>query len=270
MKPLFFSNAELAEIDALARAGLDKRRLPNFEFLGKRYFAKRLMFQKHQAWKVHFVRFCVKRFFKQPLPDSLLTKRDFIFPPNYEVLRLKAMQNASVLVPQIPLETADFFVLEAVGNTVANLLETWNKSIWLPEMQRLAQELGQFHAHNLWHGGAQIRNLTLHEAKTYRIDFEECFGDYLPLPFTQAIDLLLFLNSISLAASIDEQESRQLLPQLLSVYFAAHPKNAEIKQVLRRLLPLLGLISFVATPFLRFSKKGIRRILILRDVLKSV
>jgi len=132
----------------------------------------------------------------------------------------------------------------------------------------LAQELGEFHRDGFWHGGAQIKNITQLEGKNFRIDFEEDFGNFLPLAVTQFNDLLIFLNSISLAGPIDETEARKLLPQLLNSYFAAHP-SGEAKKLIGRILPLMRTLTHLARPFQRWSKKGIRRILILVDVLQE-
>ena len=179
---------------------------------------------------------------------------------------------AGVRVPHIALRTGTYLLLEHCGPTAASLLKRWQPEEWRRTLAMLATELGEFHHAGLWHGGAQIKNITLLDGEagpvSTRIDFEENFGDLLPLPATQAADLMLFLNSISLAGPIDESEARRLLPELLDAYFAAHP-DAAVRQVLERALPSMRRLARLAGPFRRWSRKGIRRIELLVDILDA-
>ena len=163
----------------------------------------------------------------------------------------------------------EFFVLDYCGTVIATLLEDWTADTWRRELLRQARELGEFHAAGHWHGGAQIKNVTLQDGQAYRIDFEENFGEYLPLAASQAADLVLFLNSISLAGPIREAEARTLLPRLLDAYFAAHPAT-EVKAIIRRTAPMFRRFARFAGLFQRWSRKGIRRVIILSDILSSV
>jgi len=85
---------------------------------------------------------------------------------------------------------------------------------------------------------------------------------------TQAADLVLFLNSISLSGPIVESEARRLLPQLIDHYFATNP-DPEIRGVIRRGLPLMRRLASIARPFRRWSNRGIPRVLILVDVFRE-
>ena len=188
---------------------------------------------------------------------------------DFEANRLKSLAAAGVSVPQVALVTPEFFVLEYCGTVIATLLETWPAETFRPELIALAREIGDFHRAGHWHGGAQIKNLTLHGGQHFRIDFEENFGEFLPLAAPQAADLVLFLNSISLAGPVNEAETRQLLPQLIDAYFAAHP-NPEIKAIIARAMPMMRVLAGIARPFQRFSRKGIRRVLIMVDMLGAI
>ena len=70
------------------------------------------------------------------------------------------------------------FVLEFCGTVVATLLENWTRKSGVRELPRLATELGEFHKLGQWHGGAQIKNITMMDGECYRIDFEENFGEF--------------------------------------------------------------------------------------------
>lgn len=262
---------ENQSLEAAARAALTTHhsRALVFEHEGRRYVVKKLAEKPRKLMQTLFMRWLVKRLTGQPLPLRTLALSQAAGSMDFEARRLQALAAAGVRVPRVALVTPEFFVLEFCGTVVATLLEKWTPEIWHRELPRLAGELGAFHRAGHWHGGAQIKNITLHDGLSYRIDFEENFGEFLPLTVAQTADLALFLNSISLAGPLSETASRQLLPQLLDHYFAANP-NPEIRQVIRRALPLLKSLAGFAGLFQRWSKKGIRRVLILVDVLNGV
>lgn len=250
---------------ALAEGG--RTRL--FEFAGQRYVVKQLAEKPRRLLQTLFMRLLVKHLTGQPLPLRTLALSEAASSMEYEANRLRVLAAAGVRVPHPALVTPEFFVLEFCGTVVASQLEKWTPETWRTELPKLAGELGDFHRAGHWHGGAQIKNVTLHNGQSYRIDFEENFGEFLPLPATQAADLILFLNSVSLAGPIVEDEARRLLPQLLAAYFAANP-SAEIRETINRALPLLHVLARIAGILRRFSRKGIRRILILSDVLREL
>ena len=258
-------------LKAAAQAALaaHKSRALVFEHDARRYVVKRLAEKPRRLSQMLFMRWLVKRLTGQPLPMHTLALSAAASSMDFEANRLKSLALAGVRVPPVAAQTPEFFVLDYCGTVAATLLEAWTPDVWRHELQRLATELGEFHKAGHWHGGAQIKNITLQDGLSYRIDFEENFGEFLPLTVTQTADLALFLNSISLAGPIDETEARQLLPALLDHYFAANP-NPEIKQVIHRALPLLKTLAGFAGLFQRWSKKGIRRVIILVDVLAGV
>ena len=262
-------NISSLEAAARARLATHTSRALVFEHAGKRHVVKKLAAKPRRLIQTLFMRWAVKRLTGQPLPLRTLALSEAAGSMAFEANRLKALAAAGVRVPRVALLTPEFFVLDYCGTVVATLLEDWDAPTWRRELLQLATELGEFHRAGHWHGGAQIKNITLQDGLSYRIDFEENFGEFLPLAVTQTADLILFLNSISLAGPIDEAEARQLLPQLLIAYFAAHP-NPEIKRVITRAVPLLRRLAGLAGLFQRWSRKGIRRILIIVDVLSGV
>jgi tRNA A-37 threonylcarbamoyl transferase component Bud32 len=259
-----------AQLEAAARAALatDPSRARVFEHQGRRYAVKRLATKPRHLIQTLFVRWLVKRITGQRLPMQTLALSEAASSMDFEANRLKCLAAAGVRVPRIALLTDDLFVLEYCGAIVGTLLNSWTPETWRRELPRLAGELGEFHRAGHWHGGAQIKNVTLQDGVSYRIDFEEDFGEFLPLPVTQAADLVLFLNSISLSGPIVESEARRLLPQLIDHYFAANP-DPEIKDVIRRGWPLMKRLAGIARPFRRWSNKGIPRVLILVDVFRG-
>lgn len=266
---LVTENLQSLEAAARARLATHTSRALVFEHDGRRYVVKKLAAKPRKLVQTLFMRWAVKRITGQPLPMQTLALAEAAGSMDFEARRLRTLAAAGVRVPRVALVTPEFFVLDYCGIVAAQLLEDWDAPTWRRELTRLARELGEFHAAGHWHGGAQIKNITLNDGQSWRIDFEENFGEFLPLTAAQAADLVLFLNSISLAGPVHEAESRQLLPQLIDTYFAAHPQP-EIKAIIRRAVPMMKLLAGIAAPFQRWSRKGIRRVLIMVDILDGI
>ena len=257
-------------LESAARAALatDSSRTHVFEHDGRRYVVKRLAAKPRKLIQTLFMRWLVKRLSGQHLPLQTLALSGATSSMDFEATRLNDLAAAGIRVPRVALVTPEFFVLEYCGAVVQVQLKRWTPETWRSELPRLATELGEFHRAGHWHGGAQIRNVTLQDGISYRIDFEEDFGEIMPLEMTQAADLVLFLNSIPLSGPIGESEARQLLPQLIDRYRAANP-DPEIMEIIRRGLPLLKRLAALARPFRRWSKRGIPRVLIMVDVFSA-
>ena len=263
-------NENPVALEAATRAVLatDSSRTCIFEHEGRRYVVKRLAAKPRKLIQTLFMRWLVKRLTGQRLPLETLALSEATSSMDFEATRLKDLAAAGIRVPRVALVTAEFFVLEYCGEVVQAQLKSWTPETWRRELPRLATELGEFHRAGHWHGGAQIKNVTLQDGVSYRIDFEEDFGEIMTLEMTQAADLALFLNSIPLSGPIGESEARQLLPQLIDRYFAANP-NPEIMNLIRHGLPLLKRLAALARPFRRWSKRGIPRVLIMVDVFSA-
>ena len=117
-------------------------------------------------------------------------------------------------------------------------------------------------------------SLTRHDGATWRIDFEEDFGELVPLPVVQALDIILFLNSVSLAGAVDEAESRRLLPRLLALCLEENP-NARVRATLLRARPWVARLAWLSTPMRRRTvrgrqRKGALRLALLADALATL
>jgi len=240
----------------------------------QRYVAKRLADRARSRVQALGVRWLVKRVMGLSLPMRTLLLSDPANSVDYEAQRLEALALAGVPVPRVELRRPGYLLLEHCGPTVAGLLDGWSSATWREELTRLADDLAAFHRGGQWHGAAQIKNLTRKGSITYRIDFEEDFGDLVPLPAAQALDLVLFINSISLAGPIDEAESIRLLPELVRVYLAGNPDPA-VRSAIVNALPWLGRLARLTAP-LRGGKtsegrprKGLARLALLSAALAS-
>ncbi len=204
------------------------------------------------------VRMLVKWITGQSLPMETLRLAQAASSVGFEARRLRALEQAGQRVPHLVHEGADYLLLEHCGNTVANLLEDWSMATCRAEFQREARGLGAFHRAGQWHGAAQIKNLTRQGGQTWRIDFEENFGEQVPLPVAQALDVALFLNSVSLAGRLGEAESRQLLPQLLDGYLHENP-DPRVLEMLRRARPWVARLAWLSAPMRRRTVRGRQR-----------
>ncbi len=159
-----------------------------------------------------------------PAPSQLLANgiRD-------EARRLRDLRERGVRVPRVHLVADECLVLEDCGETVEGLLGA------LPPRERVlllwsvADDLAGFHREGHWHGGAQLRNLTLKDGAIYRIDFEENIGAALPLELAQAYDVLLAFNSM-----IDHLDGDHALGERLLAHYLARVRSEPVVEALER------------------------------------
>lgn len=243
------------------------------QYAGQSYVIKRTASSPRNLVQSLALRWLAKRLTGQVLPLQTLRLSHGVRGVGGEARRLAAMAQAGVRVPRILDQGAGHLLLEHCGTTVAALLLGWDAAVWRCELPRLARELAAFHRAGHWHGAAQIKNLTRREGLDFRIDFEEDFGEWLPLAAAQAFDLALFLNSISLRGPIDEIEARALLPALLDAYLVENP-DPKLTEVLWRALGWVAAPARLASRCLRLRlwgrrRNGANRLLILTDVIAA-
>lgn len=146
---------------------------------------------------------------------------------HFEAERLRSLKALGLHVPTVYQETKHYLVMEHCGDSVAHMLKHTP-----PDTKRLysiIDSLITLHLAGQWHGGAQMRNLTIKEGVIYRIDFEENTGNAMPLAMAQAYDVLQCFNSIALLLNEDK-----LLGASLLNYYLQRVNNAEIKRFLHR------------------------------------
>ena len=158
---------------------------------------------------------------ERPSPQRLLknTLQD-------EAQRLVRLKQAGSSVPKVWYQAPGLLVLEYVGQDMPYLIR-----IAAPEgrqalMRKAAQELAHFHRAGFVHGGAQLRNLMIHDDGTAtRIDFEENIGEALSLPLAQAYDVFQLVSSMAglRGHEFSPTERQALCHQLLAEYLRANP-----------------------------------------------
>ena len=158
---------------------------------------------------------------ERPLPQRLLKNN-----LQDEAQRLVRLKDAGSSVPKVWYHAPEILVLEYVGQDMPYLIRMATPEGRLNLMSRAAQELAHFHRAGFVHGGAQLRNLMIHDDGTAtRIDFEENIGEALSLPLAQAYDVFQMLSSMAglRGHEFSPTERQALCHQLLTVYLSANP-----------------------------------------------
>lgn len=147
-----------------------------------------------------------------------------------EAQRLRALRAHGCAVPEVYQLTADHLLFEYCGPTVEALLGELRGAQRNDLLLAAVDDLAEFHRRGHWHGGAQLRNLTMKQGRLYRIDFEENTGVALPLPLAQAYDVLLAFNSMMDYLDGDRQFGARLLARYLHL-----AGSTQVVESLRRL-----------------------------------
>jgi len=162
-----------------------------------------------------------------------------------EAERLRLLLEAGRRVPPVYLQEDDGLILGWVGESLDTVLARLNPAEKIVLFTRVLDDLADWHAHGLWHGGAQLRNVTLYQDEIYRIDFEERHGMVLSPAAVRAYDLLLFLgDALSLLQDAHVMgEGCALLQRYLAQ--VAPEDCAPLQGKLKRLTRVLQLLVWV-------------------------
>lgn len=150
-------------------------------------------------------------------------------PLGFELARLQGLAAAGAAVPRVLAVSASAFVLETVGPSLEQLLRDADACQAQALLVRAARDLAAFHGAGHWHGGAQIRNTSLHHGRVTRFDFDREFDALLPLSVLQALDAWLFVMSTLAVAGPPAVQAAA------AAYCADCPRSA--REVLRRTAP---------------------------------
>lgn len=188
----------------------------------------------------------------------------------HEAQRLRQLSQAGCRVPEVWWQERGLLVLEFVGDDLADLIRNETPPSRLRLTRAVAADLAAFHARGLWHGGAQIRNITLRGGELWRIDFEENIGSTLSRPLAQAYDLFQMLASLVSLRALSDDVGRALGKLALEVYFECNP-DLEIKARLRRLTRVLACIATLLRPLLgRLPSRDVQGFFRVTDILQPL
>ncbi|MNV47938.1 hypothetical protein D3C71_1398220 [compost metagenome] len=188
----------------------------------------------------------------------------------HEGRRLRQLLEAGCRVPEVWWQEQGLLVLEFVGDDLAYLIrkEDSTSRLWLT--RAAATDLAAFHARGMWHGGAQIRNVTLRDGEMWRIDFEENIGATLSRPLAQAYDLFQMLASLVSLRKLPDGDARTLGKLALDVYLECNP-DPEVKARLTRLTRVLCGIATPLRPVLsRFPSRDVQGFFRVADILQPL
>lgn len=165
----------------------------------------------------------------------------------YEAERLRHLGQASCRVPDVWWQQPGMLVLEHVGDNLPWRLRESDPAVRRELVRAVALDLAAFHARGFWHGGAQLRNLTLRHGEIWRIDFEENIGGALSLPLAQAYDVFQTLSSLQSMRRVPAAELPQLGVLALQTYLDAR-RDPAVHAALRRIARLVCGASRVLGP----------------------
>jgi len=163
----------------------------------------------------------------------------------HEARRLNGLRAAGRRVPRVLLQTDDCLVLSAVGTSLDRIVPQLTDAEKIALFERIADDLADWHVSGHWHGGAQLRNVTLYRNQLYRIDFEEQHGHVLSPVATRIYDLLLFFGDALARLNADEVLAQGCLLVQRYLNRLTEEEVAQIKQRLPRLLRLLQPLLWV-------------------------
>lgn len=188
----------------------------------------------------------------------------------YEAARLLALHRAACRVPAVWWQEPDLLVMEHVGANIAETLRVSEASAYPDLIRAAAQDMAAFHARGFWHGGAQLRNVTLRDGQVWRIDFEENIGEALSLPLAQAYDIYQMLSSLMSMRGVPPHLMPELGQLMLDTYFKTNP-DPDVRQALQRLARCFCAVAFLFRPVLRlFSSRDIQGFLRVADILRGL
>lgn len=218
-------------------------------------FARR---EKGRLWREWSSAAACLVFFGVSVKPRLLHTGDI----HFEAERLRTLKKAGLHVPTVYTETTHYMVMEHCGESIAHTLKHTPQNTQL--FYKIVDSLIALHTADQWHGGAQMRNLTIKNNTIYRIDFEENTGNAMPLAMAQAYDVLQSFNSMALLLNANVELGSDLLS-----YYLDKIKNPEIQRYLQRTNRYFQVLR-KATVLLskrRKQSKDVRRILYFADIL---
>lgn len=195
--------------------------------------------EKGRIWREWASAFFCAVLFQIKVQPSLLRAGSI----QHEAKRLRNLRAKHFRVPLVYVEQSNYIVMEYCGQSVAQQLKANPNDHNL--YYAIVDDLIRLHQSGQWHGGAQVRNLTLKDGKIYRIDFEENTGNAMPLYLAQAYDVLLCFKSLSPFLKDNKSLGIQLMSHYLSqvnnpkIYALLVRVNHYLK-ILRKTLPLLN------------------------------
>jgi tRNA A-37 threonylcarbamoyl transferase component Bud32 len=143
----------------------------------------------------------------------------------HEAARLNRLKAQGVAVPAVRLQLPDLLVLQDVGEPVDQALVPLPQPSRMALIERIANDLTEFHQAGHWHGAGQLRNMTLQGDRLFRIDFEEDLEGVLPLAHCQALDVLLAAFSLAHHRDLDNEDHKESLIRQLVIRWRQRMKG---------------------------------------------
>jgi len=166
-----------------------------------------------------------------------------------EAQRLHTLRAAGRRVPKVLLQHDDYLVLSAVGTSLDRIVPHLMTTEKIALFEQVVDDLASWHNSGHWHGGAQLRNVTLYQNRLYRIDFEERHGHVLSTATSRVYDMLLFFGDALARLDADHviSQGERLMRRYLDQIPAA--EQTAIQKRLQRLERCLSPLVWLDTHF---------------------
>lgn len=190
-----------------------------------------------RTWRTSAGLWLVTRMLGVSVPWSVVRQTSATELLAFEARRLDELAAAGEAVPKVVAFDGHTLVTQDVGPALNRVLDGLPPSECLSLMCSLSADLARFHARGQWHGGAQVRNVTLRHGVFHRIDFEEPMHPALPLSTVQVYDALQM--TVSMLHWLAPHGDGAVL-QVLDTYADTSPRQGEaLAAALSRVLPRL-------------------------------
>lgn len=187
-----------------------------------------------------------------------------------EAQRLRHWRARGCAVPAVYAEEPGMLVLAYVGTSFPGHLRRADAPTRLALLRAAGEDLARFHQAGGWHGGAQLRNITMLDGCRWRIDFEENIGGALSLPLAQAYDVLQASLSLMGLGRIQHPDWPAMGQALLDGYLSVQD-DALVREQLRAMARTLGRVARPLRPVLaRLPWRDVQGFLRTADLMQSL
>lgn len=210
---------------------------------------------------------CFCRLFLGELPSPRVLLRNGLMD---EAQRLRHWRARGCPVPAVLAAEPGLLLLAYVGTGFPLHLRRADGAARLALLRLAGQDLARFHQQGGWHGGAQLRNVTILDGQRWRIDFEENIGSALSLPLAQAYDVLQACLSLMGLSRVQHPDWPAMGQALLDGYLSVQD-DALVREQLRAMARALGRVARPLRPVLaRLPWRDVQGFLRTADLMQSL
>lgn len=175
----------------------------------------------------------------------------------HEAMKLTALKDSGLSVPEVFFSCPEFFILEDCGERLKDFLKKKEVTNKIAYLKKAINSIANLHNLGFAHGGSQIRNFTIKNDTVYMIDFEEVIPKQ-HIDHIQVRDLLIFLISVN-TLNIQNINYDELLKEYDKNSSKKEPMSHEIKKLISKVkflskLHEIGISKYLGKDIYNFSR----------------